>query len=56
MNANQFSVTGILQPVFRHILPVASNVREEESAIGKDPKILILPTYSRKLKFYYFSY
>ena len=56
MNASQFAVTGVLQPVLGHILPVASSVREEELAIGKDPKIFILTTYSRKHKFYYFVY
>jgi len=56
MNASQFAVTGILQPVLGHILPVASSVQEEESAIGKDPTIFILKTYSRKHKFYYSAY
>ena len=45
MNASQFAVTGVL---LGHTLPVVSIAREEESTIGKDPKIFILPTYSRK--------
>jgi len=55
MNASQFAVTGNLQPVLGHILPVASSVREEESQSEKIQRCSFYQHIPENM-FYYFVY